>query len=320
MERNTGFVLLKHKMSKKINIDWSSYFQDLNLYINGLENDFPRSFISILRSDLQKETTYRMSLGKMYLLLTMLSDQKTSTYAKNKIAVRIDVLFLLSDYIDDFLDKDSHLNLKNEDLVLNCITLLFSSMEELCKLIKDFADVKQVIFFLTKAIKGEQKDYYSYVTIKTTIESYFSNMVNKSTSLIQLVCYLALPEKKFIWSEFAQYLGTSFQLQNDAFDSLDIYKSDLCLFKETLPLIKAIEYATNEENTKFLEIIKDRNQDIDSLQYMADFIKDCGAFEFTIEAGKIYFAESLNILRWFYSDEQEKVALIEKFLKGEPTV
>lgn len=293
------------------------YNQVLSYHLLEIKNKFPVSFLDLLIRDFKKTEKNRLSIGKLYLLLTSLSSHKLTIDARKQIAVRLDVLFILCDYIDDYFDGDGNYRLTDKELLINSLSLLFFTIEELNKLTKKFLENSQVFKFFLEALEGERLDFYSEITKKSTVKSYFSKMFKKSIPLIQLVCYVACPEKTIIWGKFAEYLSVGFQLQNDANDGINITKSDLRLFKETLPLIKAIEYAEKEENQKFLTIIENKQKDKISLNYLASYIKTCGAFEYTLITSNLYIEEAFAILKNNYNDAQQDIELIYNYLKGE---
>lgn len=258
----------------------------LTAYLSEFKKNFPSSFVDLVQMELSKKSTDRL-----------------------------DILFILCDYLDDILDGDSAVALPKNELLINAMSLLFISIGELCELTKNYLDASKILYFLTESINGERFDFYSTLSEDSSAEVYFSKMLQKSTPLVQLVFYLACPDNELIWKDCAQNLSTAFQLQNDALDCMDTSKSDLVLFKETLPFIKAFEYATIDNNKMFLTIVENRMTDTDSLAFLAFYMEECGAVEYCLRAASLYFEEAFQILKNNADISAKAFTLLKSYLK-----
>ncbi len=293
-----------------------AYQRDLFFYLSKQQKKFPLVFMNLLKQDLIQTSENRLSIGMLYLLLTLLQKQKVPDSIKIQIGIRLDVLSVLCDYLDDIVDEDSSIHLSINELLVNTLSLLFSTIKELYEQTSNFLDTSKLTDFFAEAINGERLDFYSVLSKKTKVKSYFSNMLKKSIPLMQLVCYIACPTEEIIWKNFAQCLATAFQLQNDAADIMDISKSDLRFFKETLPFIKSIEYAKKDKEMKFLDIVERKLSDDSSLNYLAAYIKKCGAVEYSLRASVLYTEKAFQVLKEQYSNQNEPVEWILNYLKG----
>jgi len=291
------------------------YSLALTTYLSEFKNNFSSSFVDLVQKELFKKSTDRLSLGKVYLVLSSNQKKPQSLLTKNQIAVRLDILFILCDYLDDVLDGDKVIALPKNELLINAMSLLFISIGELGELTKDYLDASKILYFLTESINGERFDFYSTLSKGSSAEVYFSKMLQKSIPLVQLAFYLACPDNDRIWKDCAQNLATAFQLQDDALDCMDTSKSDLALFKETLPFLKAIEYATINDNKIFLAIIENRLTDKDSLAFLAFYMEECGAVEYCFRAASLYFEEAFQILKSTTDISVEIFTLLKGYLK-----
>jgi len=96
---------------------------------------------------------------------------------------------------------------------------------------------------------------------------------------------------------------------------MDTSKSDLVLFKETLPFIKALEYARINTDKRFLTIIEHRITDEDSLAFLAFYMEKCGAVEYCLRAASLYFEEAFQILKNNSNISVEVFTLLKSYLK-----
>lgn len=103
----------------------------LTAYLSEFKKNFPSSFVDLVQMELSKKSTDRLSLGKVYLFLSLDQNKPQSLPTKNQIAVRLDILFILCDYLDDILDGDSVIALPKNELLINAMSLLFISIGEL---------------------------------------------------------------------------------------------------------------------------------------------------------------------------------------------
>ena len=142
----------------------------LTAYLSEFKKNFPSSFVDLVQMELSKKSTDRLSLGKVYLFLSLDQNKPQSLPTKNQIAVRLDILFILCDYLDDILDGDSVIALPKNELLINAMSLLFISIGELCELTKNYLDTSKILFFLTESVNGERFDFYSTLSEDSSAE------------------------------------------------------------------------------------------------------------------------------------------------------
>lgn len=152
----------------------------------------------------------------------------------------------------------------------------------------------QLMGFYTKAVEdlseGELFQMQKAESSDTTQDDYINIIARKTSSLfvatISACVYTSGASQSIIesMSNYAYYLGISFQIRDDIFDYLpeiDTGKKsgeDIKEKKITLPLICALNVSPLEEKQKMLELIKDSDYDDESLSKVTyDFVnKYCG--------------------------------------------
>ncbi|MCH4169654.1 MAG: polyprenyl synthetase family protein [Lactobacillus sp.] len=304
-------------MANKQNLSNSvrkEYAKTTQKYIDGMRDNYSSAFVDLFQARLLHNCNESVSLGVLFLLINSLSD---TDYNKNKfdLAVTIEVLFSVSNLMDDIIDSDNKENLPTNELLINNLSLLFNTLQRLYGLTQSTLDFAQILQFLNLSIEGETFDFYSSLTKFSTIEDYFSKMLKKSTGLIQLTCYIACPTLPGIWHSFAENLGNAFQILDDAIDSINIAKADIKQFKETLPIIKATEYANRENNTLITDIINHHKQDSSSLILLAEYIKNSGALEYSLNVSTLYAEKAFQILRNVFDYKKLAVAQIIDYIR-----
>ncbi|MBE9908966.1 polyprenyl synthetase family protein [Enterococcus casseliflavus] len=290
------------------------YAQAVHKYLNNIKNVYSKDYFEILQKNLLIKNKESFSLGVLFLLLNSLSETDYFE-VKFDLAVELEVIFVASNLIDDIVDEDDENLLSANELLINSLSLLFKTIYKLYDLTKDTLEISIVLKFLNQSIEGEVFDFYSTMTESTTIKKYFSEMLKKSTSLIQLVCYVACPTFPEIWNSFAEFLGNAFQIQDDSVDSLNIEKADIKKHKETLPMIKVTEYAKLENNEAIIDIIKHKRYDCYSSILLTDYIKNSGALEFSLNVSTLYAEKAFQILRDVFISKESDVEMIVKYLK-----
>lgn len=254
------------------------------------------------------------SIGIFYLLLSDFNSSKIDKQTNLKVAARLEIIFILADLLDDIFDKECLSHLSTEEHILNILALLFSSVNDISRL-DHTIETNQIINCLNKSIKGELADFYSTIKSKTRPSTYFQKMTLKSTSLIELVTYVANPDNPVLWKKFASEIAIALQLRNDAQDIINLDKSDLRSFKETFPLIKAKEYAEQSGDMEFIDILQSQKMDNVSQSYLIDYIKSSGAIEVSIYLSSQYSKSAIKILEKTLLNNKNEITNLKEYLK-----
>ncbi|RLD62265.1 MAG: polyprenyl synthetase family protein [Bacteroidetes bacterium] len=152
-------------------------------------------------------------------------------------------------------------------------------------------------------------------------ETYFEIIRKKTASLISSCAAIgaksvgADSETVEKLSLFGENLGIAFQIKDDIFDYQNnkiIGKptgNDLKEQKLTLPVIYALEKATNSEKRKIISIIKNHNKEPKKVKHVIDFAIKNNGLEYSTKKMIDYKNKAIQILNEF-PDNEAKTALI----------
>lgn len=115
--------------------------------------------------------------------------------------------------------------------------------------------------------------------------------------------------------EFGETIGLAFQIKDDLFDYTDakIGKPtgiDIKEQKMTLPLIYALNNATDKEKKWLINSVKNHNKDKKRVKEVIQFVKDTGGIKYTQNMMKSYQKKALAILE-NYPTSVYKTALVD---------
>jgi octaprenyl-diphosphate synthase len=139
----------------------------------------------------------------------------------------------------------------------------------------------QILGCFTKTVEdlseGELFQMQKAESLDTTREDYYSIIYRKTASLfvaaVKSAVYSTGADKQIIdvMAEYARHLGIAFQIRDDIFDYMPNLNTgkptggDIKEKKITLPLICALNSATEEEKNKMLKILRETLTDDDKL-------------------------------------------------------
>lgn len=302
----------------------TKYNQEINVFLkkHSLSNDiFSRYFKLNIQEKIELKTKENnTSIGIIYLLLTEIDSSSVEEKTRIKIAAQLEILFIITNLLDNIFDQDEKNNaISDEENILNLLHYLFLSISQLSTFSANYFNMDIVLNYLSSAMDGERYDYYSTISHKTDEAIYFDKMLDKSTFLMKIVTYLAFPSNKNLHTSLGDFLATSFQLQNDAFDAVNLSKSDLYYFKETLPLIKAFEYAKKEQNTTILDIFYNQKNDTTSAQKLIHYIIHSHAIDYTLDMSKAFIRQMITLLESCYPKKHYEINQFISYIteKGE---
>jgi len=207
---------------------------------------------------------------------------------KNKIAV------LVGDYL---LSKGLLLSIDNNDFdLLKIISVAVREMSE-----------------------GELLQIEKARKLDITEDVYFEIIRQKTATLIAACCAMGAQSVKAPKEEvetmrtFGELIGMAFQIKDDLFDygedkigkptGIDIKEQ-----KMTLPLIYALNNASDKEKRWVINSVKNHNKDKKRVKEVIAFVKDTGGLEYAISKMKTYQQEALTLLKK-YPDTPYKASL-----------
>ena len=208
---------------------------------------------------------------------------------KNKIAV------LVGDYL---LSKVLLLSIENNNTRLLGIT---------ARAVKEMSE-------------GELLQIEKARKLDITEEVYFDVIRQKTASLIATVCEGAAvsvdrEDMADRMRKFGELVGLAFQIKDDIFDygtEFDIGKPtglDIRERKMTLPLIYALANSSKEIKKELINIVKNRNEDTESVRRAVKLVIEAGGIQYAIERMNQLKNEALDLLVGI-SESDSKRALI----------
>lgn len=201
---------------------------------------------------------------------------------KNKVAV------LVGDYL---FSKGMLLSVKNKDY-----------------------DIFELVSEAVEAMsEGELLQMEKARKLDITESVYYDIIKRKTASLITAACGAGFasandnPEQLEIMKQFGEKTGIAFQIRDDLFDygSAKVGKPvgiDIKEKKMTLPLIYALNQATDKKRRFIIKTIKNHNEDKQKVKEVIDFV---------IESGGLTYAEQK-----MYDFQKEAIDLLNQFPDG----
>ena len=186
----------------------------------------------------------------------------------------------------------------------------------------DEFDLLRIVSLSVKDMsEGELLQIEKSRKLDITEEIYFEIIRKKTASLISSCAAIGAKsvgaDNKTVerLSLFGENLGIAFQIKDDIFDYQNNNKigkptgNDLKEQKLTLPVIYALEKATNSEKRKIISIIKNHNKEPKKVKQVIDFAIKNNGLEYSIKKMIDYKNKAIQILNEF-PDNEAKTALI----------
>ena len=164
----------------------------------------------------------------------------------------------------------------------------------------------------TLMAEGEILQLLKNSDVETTESEYLSVVRNKTAVLISAACQVGgilasvSPEKEAALATYGMNLGIAFQLMDDCLDYIssdeDLGKAvgnDLKEGKVTLPLIHALEGASETEREMVREVIEGDEVSDDQLLSVTELIKSHEGITYTVESARRYVADAAKELEIF---------------------
>lgn len=256
-----------------------------------------------------------------YIFLSRLILEEIPPAKEVLIGDWIDKFFICTDIIDDIIDKD------NSDLepiidldiclpiflnkVLTNIQQLVSQTNFSC-----FAD------YISKALLSQQQEIHHTLSTHTDESTYFHIIIKQSVYLLQSI--LVLVDSKAPQSAFnaVQYLAFFSQIKNDVEDILQPVSKDLLYLRPTLPLIKTLRYALQNNEISFLEVLNSQSEGkisqhhVNKLLYMID---NSNSLEDCAELALYYFKLAERTLLHDFPEKEKIIISFFNSLKKDET-
>ncbi len=198
---------------------------------------------------------------------------------KNKIAV------LVGDYL---LSKGLLLSIDNNDFdLLKIISVAVREMSE-----------------------GELLQIEKARKLDITEEVYYEIIRQKTATLIAACCSLGAaavkPDSEHVerMRKFGEVIGMAFQIKDDLFDygNQKIGKPtgiDIKEQKMTLPLIYALNNASEKDRRWVINSVKNHNKDKKRVNQVIQFVKDAGGLDYAVKKMKAFQQEAFEIIEHY---------------------
>jgi len=190
----------------------------------------------------------------------------------------------------------------------------------------------QIIQILTsisaRMVEGELTEYYLSGNLDLAEKDYLDIINKKTASLFSASCQIggilgkASKKEENYLSEYGANLGMSFQIIDDLLDFTGEEKtlgkpilSDLCEGRITLPLIYTLHNDGRENRKLVVELMKQKDQDKESLEEILKIVKSNGALDYTYKKAEEFSRKSREIMSQFpKSTHQEALSLLSEFI------
>ncbi len=172
----------------------------------------------------------------------------------------------------------------------------------------DFDLLKIISVAVREIVEGELLQIEKARKLDITEEIYFEIIRQKTATLIAACCSLGAASVKPNTEDvermrkFGELIGIAFQIKDDLFDYGDeqIGKPtgiDIKERKMTLPLIYALNNASEKDRRWLINSVKNHNKDIKRVKQVINFVKDNGGLDYATEAMKDYQQRALVLLQ-----------------------
>ncbi|NQV75767.1 MAG: polyprenyl synthetase family protein [Bacteroidetes bacterium] len=176
----------------------------------------------------------------------------------------------------------------------------------------DFDLLKIISVAVREMSEGELLQIEKARSLDITEEIYFEIIRQKTATLIAACCAMgaksvnAAPDKVETMRKFGELIGIAFQIKDDLFDYGDeqIGKPtgiDIKEQKMTLPLIYALNNASEKDKKWLINSIKNHNKDTKRVKEVIYFVKNNGGLEYAISKMKAYQQSALELLQSYPS-------------------
>ena len=191
---------------------------------------------------------------------------------------------------------------------------------------------RQIIQILTsisaRMVEGELTEYYLSGNLGLAEKDYLDIINKKTASLFSASCRIggilgkASKKEENYLAEYGANLGMSFQIIDDLLDftgdEKTLGKPILCDLSEgriTLPLIYTLNNDGRENKKRVIELLKQKNQDKESLEEILKIVKSNGALDYTHKKAEEFSHKSREIISQFpKSTQQEALSLLSEFI------
>src|SRR5690554_2543835 len=176
----------------------------------------------------------------------------------------------------------------------------------------DFDLLRIISVAVREMSEGELLQIEKARRLDITEDIYYEIIRQKTATLIAACCamgarsVMASDEEVEKMRKFGELIGTAFQIKDDLFDygnehigkptGIDIKEQ-----KMTLPLIYALNHASEKDRKWLINSVKNHNTDRKRVKEVINFVKENGGLEYAVLRMKEYQQEALQLLETYPS-------------------
>lgn len=186
---------------------------------------------------------------KIYVEILQISLNKKSN---KEISRWVDDFIIITDLIDDLMDKDrpeiNKVLSRNQDQLFNYLLFILKKLKN----IVSKQSYRKFINHISNSLLIQKKESEYQLSIASKESDYFQ-LVNRSVFLMQSAIFLVDHNPPLPLLDAIEFIAISAQIDNDISEFEKDLPYDLLDNKGTLPLIKTVEWAREEEKLDIVE-------------------------------------------------------------------
>ncbi|API88424.1 hypothetical protein BKP56_03525 [Marinilactibacillus sp. 15R] len=211
--------------------------------------EITESFDTFFVTTKHKKTNDALTWKKYYLLL----EELLNVESNNKLVDLVEQLGLLTDLIDDLMDKDKpeyfYLIKHTQELS----KYLWTTLEKI-KILVPQSNFKKFVDCITQSLVVQSAEDHYKLNESSSEDDYYY-LVQRSIKLMQSFIYLIDPKPSWTLLKAIEYLAIKFQIMNDLNNFNKELPSDFLNNKGTLPLLKLLTYAQKQNKKEMLHLL-----------------------------------------------------------------
>lgn len=217
---------------------------------------------------------------------------------------------LLTDLVDDLMDKDK----EESSFLINHEQELANNLESTLQRMKTHLPSQKFKNFIDCIAQSllVQLVENDYTLTESSSEKDYFHLVQRSIKLMQSFVYLieSKPSKNLL--KAIEYLAINFQIINDLNNFNRMFPSDFLDRKGTLPLVRLLDYAKSQKNSKLLYLLVHSSYDErkETIEIIKNTLDKSGVRMYCQILAISYSNRAKKLLLSICSDEKKVDALL----------
>lgn len=225
------------------------------------------------------------------------------------------------DIVDDTLERRGNASINSRwtnKIAVFAGDYMFSKSLSCANKTNNIAILKSISEIGSQLTDGELLQLVQTQLSKTTEDNYYTIIRKKTAQLFASCCEVgalsvgATKDELAYLRNFGLFLGISFQIKDDIFDYFENIKigkptgNDIRDGKVTLPLIYALQHASDDERKIIANWIDNRDYSSDNIQTITRFAREMGGVDYAIEQMEVYKNKAIEELNSFEDSDMKK--------------